>query len=222
MRYVGPRQIVIDEMPTPVPFWTPDRSYQGMTVTLIGGGPSHALVDLGVMAGHRFIAINSSCRKMLPIATRTDALYFSDNSWNENRPELAAGWPGPVITSNRNAKARLGDAVLRIDVTSLVTRLRAFPDHVYASSGHGAACLAAVMGARRLLLVGFEGQLVDGRSHGHDDYIQHDLPAYAERFIPAWEHLAGIFRENGVEVINCTPKSAIRAFPFAELKDVLS
>ena len=217
IRYVGPRQIVIDGAPTPVPFWEPDRSFEGLAVTLIGGGPSLADLDLDILRGHRFVAINSGCRKVRPIATADDPLYFTDNSWNENRPELARDWPGPVITSNRNAKARLGNAVRRIDFTALVERLRAFPDHVGASSGHGAACLAAVMGAKRIVLVGFEGQAIDGRTHGHDDYYQHDMAAFRDRYLPAWRGLAACFERMGVEVVNATRQSAITDFRFAEL-----
>lgn len=222
MRYVGPRQVVIDDQPTPVPFWAPDRSFAGLTVVLVGGGPSHGALDLDVLAGHRFIAVNSSCRKVRPIATADDPLYFSDNSWNENRPELAAHWPGPVITSNRNTKARLGDAVRRLDVSDLANRLQAWPDYVYASSGHGAACLAVAMGAARLVLIGFEGRIVNGRSHGHDDYVQQDAGDYVERFVPAWTGLAAVFTRLGVSVINATPHSAIKAFPIADLREALA
>lgn len=221
IRYIGPRQVVIDGNPTPVPLWEPDRSFEGLTVVLIGGGPSLADLDLEALRGHRFIAINSGCRKVRPVATANDPLYFTDNSWNENRPHLAADWPGPVITSNRNSKARLGDAVRRIDIMALAERLRALPDYVGASSGHGAACLAAAMGAKRVVLIGFEGQAVNGRTHGHDDYYQHDTSAFRDRYLPAWAGLAPAFERAGVEVINATPGCAITAFPFASFDDAL-
>lgn len=221
IRYVGARQIVVDGNPTPVPFWVPDRSFAGEIVTIIGGGPSLATLDLDVLAGHRFIAVNSSCRKVRPIATAGDILYFSDNSWNENRPALAANWQGPVVTSNRNAKARLGDAVRRLDISALTETMRCMPDFVQASSGHSAACLAAIMGARRIVLVGFEGQTVGGRSHGHDDYAQHDLAAFVERYLPAWRVLAPALARMGAEVVNATPGSAIAEFPFVPLAEAL-
>lgn len=222
MRYVGPRHIVIDNDPTPVPFWMPDRSFEGMTVAIIGSGPSLATLGLDRLRGRRFIAVNSGCRKVRPIATAGDVLYFTDNSWNENRPELASDWPGPIITGNRNAKARLGTRARYIDVTALTETTGAMPDHVQASSGHIAACLAAVMGARRIVLVCFEGKPVNGRTHGHDDYQQHDLAAFDERFIPGWRGLAPAFARMGVEVINATPGSAINAFPIVPLADALA
>ena len=71
MRYVAPRQIVVDDNPADVSFWEPDRSYEGQTVVLVGGGPSHASCSQ-MLRGHRFIAINSSCRAVRNVATADD------------------------------------------------------------------------------------------------------------------------------------------------------
>lgn len=222
MRYVGERRIVIDDAPTPCPLWLPDRSFEGQSVVIVGGGPSHGRMDIEALRGHSFIVANSGCRKVRPVATASDILYFSDNSWAENRPAPIADWPGVVVTSNRNAKARLGDRVRYIDITALTERMRCAPDHVQASSGHTAACLAVDMGASRLVLIGFEARSIDGRTHGHGDYSQHDLAAFDERFVPGWEGLAPRFAELGVEVLNATPASAVTCFPTAEFSEALS
>lgn len=222
MRYVAERHIVIDNQPTPVPFWAYDRRYAGLAVVIVGGGPSHAAVDLDLLRGHCLIAINSACRKVWPIATEHDMLIFSDNSWAENHPALPAGWPGPVVTSNRNTKARLGDAVLRLDITALTEAIGVAPDFVQASTGHTAACLATEMGASRLVLIGFECRMIDGRSHGHADYLDHDAAHYAERFLPGWRALAPALAARGVEVLNATPDSAITDFPFVPLAEALA
>lgn len=213
MRYVGPRQIVIDDRPTPTPYWEPERLFVGLEVAVIGGGPSLARVDLARLAGQRFIVVNSGCRRLLEIATADDILYFTDNSWNENRPDLARSWPGMVVTANRNAKARLGDAVRYIDVTALTIAMGAAPDYVQASSGHIAACLAARMGATRIVLLAFEGRAIAGQTHGHADYSQHDTGVFEERFLPGWRGLEAAFVRLGVEVVNATPDSAIECFP---------
>lgn len=221
MRYVGPRQIVIDDQPAPVPFWGWDRSFEGQAVAVIGGGPSHAMLDLDVLRGHRFIAVNSACRKVRPAATADDLLFFHDNSWAENRPELLTGWPGPVVTSNRNTKARLGEAVHRLNMSALTEGIAALPDYVGASSGHTAACLAAVMGARRVVLIGFECRADGMRTHGHNDYQMHDTGVFAEQFLPGWAGLAPAFERMGVELVNATPGSAITDFRFADFGEAM-
>ena len=221
IRYVGPRHIVRGGDPVPVPFWPPGRSFEGMTVTLIGGGPSHADIDLSILKGHPFIAINSACRKVRPIATDDDILYFSDNSWAERFDRLLRTWPGPIVTSNRNAKARLGALVRRLEIEAITREIQIMSDRVQASSGHTAACLAVIMGARRIVLCGFECRALGGKTHGHGDYQLHDLSVFDERFLPGWRALAVAFAERGVEVINATPESSIIDFPFASLAEAL-
>ena len=191
-----------------------------MTVAVVGSGPSLATFDLEALRGRRFIAINSSCRRMAQIATAGDILYFTDNAWNENRPELAKNWPGVVISSNRNVKARLGDAVRFIDVTDLSQWMGTRGDYVQASSGHIATCLAFRMGAARVALVAFECGAVGGRTHGHNDYQAHDVGVYPARFLPGWEGLAPVFERRGFDVVNTTPHSAIECFRRADLADV--
>lgn len=220
MRYAGPRHIVIDSAPTPTPFWEPEPLLAGLTVVLVGGGPSHADIDPHLLAGRRFMAVNSACRRVYPAATPDDVLWFSDNGWNERRPELAARWPGPVMTCNRHAKARLGEAVRYVDVAGLAQWIGRMPDHALASSGHSGACLLARMGARKIVLVGFECREVDGETHGHADYRQQDVEAYRSQFLPAWRELAPALLRM-CQVVNATPRSAIDVFPAMPLAEAL-
>ncbi|MCA0032749.1 hypothetical protein [Mesorhizobium sp. B263B2A] len=200
--------------------WQPDRSLEGQTVVLIGGGPSHAAIDLALLKGHRFAAINSGCRKVRPIATDKDILYFTDNSWCEQHIDLIEDWPGPVICANRHSKGRLGDRVRYIDVNALASRIGGFAEHAQASSGHIMTCLVQDMGGARAILSGFECRAVDGRTHGHEDYNGlHDMPVFEGQFLPGWRGLAKVLT---IDVVNATPGSAIDCFPFRSLEDCLT
>lgn len=200
-------------------YWQPDRSLEGQTVVLIGGGPSHADIDLGLLKGHRFAAINSGCRKVRPIATAEDILYFTDNSWCEQHQDLIEDWPGPVICANRHSKNRLGDRIRYIDVNELTARIGGLSHHVQASSGHIMTCLVQLMGGAGVILTGFDCRVVEGRTHGHDDYNSlNDLPVFEGQFLPGWMALAQLLT---IEVINATPGSAIPCFPFRSLEDCL-
>lgn len=221
IQYLGERKIFSDNKPDSFDFWKPNKIYQDKVVIIIGGGPSHAKLNLSELNNVRFIAVNSSCRKIFPIATKNDILYFSDNSWQENRPELVQLWPGFVVTSNRNTKARLGLFVDYLDVSRLTEEMQVKSDYVQASSGHTAACLAAIMGARRLVLIGFECQAILGKTHGHDDYTQGDMLAFKERFLPGWTGLSFAFKQMEVEVINSTPNSLIKEFDFMPFEDAV-
>lgn len=222
MRYVGPREVVIDNAPTPTPHWAPTRDFEEQTVAVIGGGPSLGTFDLSALCGKRFIVVNSGCRRLGKVATKDDILYFTDNSWSENRPGLVEKWPGIVVVANRHTKARLGDKVRYIDVTALTARMGVRPDYAQASSAHIGACLAADMGASKICLIGVECCSVSGRTHGHGDYVTQDTFLFESRFIPGWNGLAPAFTRLGVDVVNCTPDSAVTCFRFGELVEEMA
>lgn len=217
MRYVGVRQIVIDDKPVQTPHWAPTRDLAGKTVAVVGSGPSLRTAPLAALRGTRFIAVNSACIPMREYATADDILYFTDNAWNENRPALAAEWPGIVITANRNVKVRLQAAVRYIDVTALSTRMGVRADYSQASSAHIAACLACDMGASKVLLVGMDCRSVGGASHGIDNYPSCDDLLFENRFLPGWRGLADAFTARGTEVVNVTPGSAIEWYRRGDL-----
>lgn len=221
MRQIGPRQWVDDGTPWPEP-WQWSAEYAGQIVVIIGNGPSLAAVDPAEVRGQRLVAINSACRWAAPVATSADMLFFHDNSWNENHPALAAAWPGVIVTSNRYAAARLAPRARRLDVSALTEAVRVHPDAVHASSGHSAAALAAAMGARRVILLGFDGGHRNGRAQWHDDYRESDETVYVERMIPGWRDLVPGLSRFGCDVLNATPDSSIDAVPFAHLAAALA
>lgn len=221
MRMVGPRHFVDDGTPFPEA-WQWGQDFAGMTVVVLGNGPSLADFTPDQVAGFRLIAINSACRWAAPAATADDMLFFHDNSWNANHPALAEAWPGVIVTSNRYAAARLAPHARRLDVTALTETVRIHPDATHASSGHTAAALAAAMGARRVVLLGFDGGPRNGRAQWHDDYRETDLHVYAERMLPGWADLVPGLERIGCEVINATPGSAIAAAPFLDLAAALA
>lgn len=94
--------------------------------------------------------------------------------------------------------------------------------HFGSNSGFQAINLAILFGAKRILLVGFDMTAGNGKAHFFGDHppglIQN---RNYERFIPAFNAAAKRL-PRGVEIINCTPNSALRCFPMADLIDALS
>ncbi len=191
-------------------------------IIIIGGGPSHSEINLDLLFDYRFITVNSSCRRMQDLATKEDVLYFSDNNWSERFFELIENWPGRVITGNKNVKIRLDSLVDYIDLKVLARFMNMESDIFWASSGHVAACLAAFLGSKRIILIGFECGEVNNQTHGHDDYRMENLNSFENIYIPGWKNLAQRFRDLEVEVINSTPNSKIMDFPFISLDKVLA
>lgn len=221
IRYLGPRHIIVEKNQSPIAYWDLEKEKMDELVVIIGGGPSHGSMDERLLKNIQFIAVNSACKKVRNIAKEKDLLYFSDNSWSERFLGHIQTWPGKVITSNRNTKVRLRNLVERLDINSLTEFMEVKSDYVQASSGHTSACLAARLGAKKIVLIGFECKAIDGRTHGHDDYKTDDLAPFRERYLLAWNELSIRFKEFGIKVINSTPDSEIKDFEFIPLEQAI-
>lgn len=221
IRYTGPRKVVVDNNQSPIAYWELNKQIIDEQVVIIGGGPSHADLNIDLLKNIQFIAINSACRKVTKISKEKDLLYFSDNSWSERFIGLINDWNGKIVTCNRNSKIRLGNLINRIDLEDLVQFMQIKSDCVQASSGHVGACLAARLGAKKIILIGFECKKINDRTHGHDDYVMENLRAFEERFIPSWVGLGIGFKRLGIKVINSTPDSDIKNFPFLPLEEAI-
>jgi hypothetical protein len=73
------------------------------------------------------------------------------------------------------------------------------------------------MGAARIVLLGFDMRIADGRSHCHDDYESRDPNLYETDFRPAFEGWNAAAFRAGVEVVNATPGSALTEFAVVDL-----
>lgn len=90
------------------------------------------------------------------------------------------------------------------------------------NSGYQALNLAVLAGAQRILLLGYDMKFApDGRQHWFGDHprLEHParLTAHLHNFRRAAKHLARV----GVDVINCSPDSALDCFRHEEIESVL-
>ena len=201
-------------------FWTPNGF--GGDVFVIASGPSLADVDLERLRGRNTIVVNSS----YAAAPWADVLFFMDNGWFYQHREIVEAWPSLVVTCSRAAKREMPNKVNRVQHE---TR----PDFPPAgspcirggrSSGHMAVSLAIAMGAARVVLVGFDMRIVDGRSHHHDDYADRNLDHQAvvlNEFVEGFEGWNAAALARGCTILNATPGSAVTEFPFVDLDDLI-
>lgn len=96
--------------------------------------------------------------------------------------------------------------------------------HQGGNSGFQALNLAVLLGARRVLLLGFDLGRRGGRRHWHGDHPG-DLNNPDETNFAWWRTaFAGAVPDlarAGVAVVNCTPGSALDCFPMAPLEAAL-
>jgi hypothetical protein len=90
------------------------------------------------------------------------------------------------------------------------------------NSGYQAIHLAATFGAKRIVLLGFDMQRTDGKEHWHGKH-EGTLPSGRgfAKWIRDMEPLAQDLRVMDVDVVNCTPTTALRCFDRRPLSEVL-
>lgn len=189
--------------------WAIPRAHEGRTVAVLASGPSITGAAAGAIraAGIPAIAVNTTHR----LAPWAWALYAADSEW----------WLHP---SNSDALQFPGLKVSCQPVTQGVLQLRiagrtGYVDeqdaiHTYSNSGAQALQIAAKSGAARVLLLGFDmHRNVDDHWHGkHPPGLRNTSEALYTKFVAQFGELAPHLAARGVDVVNCSPDSALNAF----------
>jgi hypothetical protein len=191
-------------------------------------GPSLTPDVAAACRGHRVIAVNDAYR-LLPFA---DILYACDAAW------WGVHRGAPVFSGERwschgsrahNDKLACADRYALNLVQGDSREGFSFDPariHYGSNSGFQAINLGIHFGSglsrRRILLVGFDMHAPGGRAHFFGDHP----PGLAQdknygRFLSAFERAAKALPP-GLKIINCTPGSALRCFPMADLNDALT
>jgi hypothetical protein len=165
------------------------------------------------------IVINTTFRR----APWADLLYACDTPWWDTYiAEVRDSFHGALWTQNIASKQFDGvRTVASLDAAGLGRKPGVI--HQGGNSGYQAINLAWLAGARRMRLVGYDMRNVNGRTHHHGDHpgVLH-RPMVYERWLPKFDALAADLRRERVEVLNCTPGSALKAFPRIDLDVALS
>ncbi len=95
----------------------------------------------------------------------------------------------------------------------------------FGNSGAGAIAVAALSGATRVLLLGYDCRhAADGRRHWHGDHPPGTAGNAAPQTVAKWPAQFRKLREAfpRLEIINCTRETALDAFPRAKLEDCIA
>lgn len=202
----------------PFPMWTVPREWSGETAVILGGGPSLTPEQVTLAKAYRRIACNNS----FMLDPTVDVVCWNDDRWwHWNKERLQAFRGRYMVTWGQSP------LYIKAGIKQLQHLYRdAFtldPAKISGqNAGHGAINLAYHFGVKRILLLGFD--MTSTRGHNwHSYHIRHAKERmYTETFIPQLEKAAPILVEHGVEVINCTPESALQCFPFGRIEDIVA
>jgi hypothetical protein len=223
-------------------YWVPPVMWPGETVFCLASGPSLTQEIAEKVRGRRTIVVNGTCH----LAPWADILFFTDSGWYIDRKDLVANWPGLVVSLSRQAKRELDDPTVNLTGVPRILRPKMvgappFPPRLPGrvsgfpppgspeiqqgrTSGHTAITVARALGAARIVMLGYDMQVVAGREHHHDEYAgtKRDLEQYERDFVPSFAGWQEAAEADGFEIINCTPGSAVKEFPFGDLDEILN
>lgn len=199
--------------------WSVPRSWDGETAVVIGSGPSltSSQIDLAFKSGARVLGIKDA----FLVAAAMDLHYCCDAWWldyhiNGCRKMLNC----PMVTQDRNSAIK--HDLLWVQGINL-SGLSVNPEviHTGSNSGYQAVNLAVHLGAKKICLIGFDMRVSSsGADHWFGQHPHKRIAPYG-LFLEAFKTVPAQLEELGVEIINCTPRSALNVFPMATLEDAL-
>lgn len=198
------------------------KLWPGSTIACIGAGPSLTKEQCDYVRDKaRIIAINTS----IELAPFADVLWACDYRWwrwahtDKKRYRNFQTFTGLKFALTRESAKYPGVHVLQ-NTGSNGLELQPHGLRNGRNGGYQAINLAYHLGAKRILLLGYDMQRKHGKEHWHGDHPNVTHSPYVS-FRQSFTTLIEPLRELGIEVINCTPDSALPCFPYRPLAEAL-
>lgn len=119
----------------------------------------------------------------------------------------------PAVHMLRNHDQRPARDALSLEPSAIATGR---------NGGYQAVNIAALAGARRNVLLAYDMQFREGRSHWFGHHEVKNAPSEFAQYARNFRALVEPLKTLGVEVINATPDSALDAFPRMTLEEALA
>jgi hypothetical protein len=203
-------------------YWPIPRMWPNSTIFILGGGPSLPTILNGYEIHAPVIGVNDAFR----FGPWTDVCWFGDARWYWwNKNDLST-FKGLKVTCNRridkSPTVEKEDDVHIIRFSNSERGICQRKDIVCFNSSSGASAinLAYHFGANRIVLVGFDMCRIDGKSNWRPHPVPKSDKPYTNLLRP-FKHIASDAKKIGLEILNATPESQLKEFPFVSFKDAL-
>lgn len=201
-------------------YWSIPQVWSGDTVFVIGGGPSLAGFDSRVLDGRRVIAVNCAFR-----LGQFDVMFYGDPLWPDLYGKGLEDFGGLKITVREEHLNRPGIRVVFREAHAMGLSTKPAVLHWNLSSGACAINLATLLGAGKIVLLGFDMQQKNGHNNYHRDYLHKDgthasvgnYEVMRNRFPP----IARDLEKLNIPCINACPDSAIDCFPKCTIEEAV-
>lgn len=183
------------------------------TVFVLASGPSLTEADVAAVRAYAGlhdcpVAVTNTTYRIAPWA---DLLFFYDRQWwRVHEAEALSTFAGQMVTMSGMSHPRV--------LSMFGQRFDA-----YKNSGGGAINFAIFAGAKRVVLLGLDGQYAsDGRRHWHEQDPRLGNAASLPRFVTYFPALAQEAKRQGVQILNASRQTALTCFPRAALEHILT
>lgn len=191
--------------------------FLGETVYIVGGGPSLKDFNFDLLKGKHVIAINRAF-EFVPFA---EYLYWSDIGFYEKYKEGIHQFKGKKVT-NKNYPLR--NDIINLENTGKLG-LETNPSAIKhgGNSGYAAINLAYHLGAKTIVLLGYDMQKDGKESHFHGGYGRKvDNSLYDNLFLPHFQSLVEPLRDKKVVVYNANINSKLECFTKCDIDFALN
>lgn len=214
-------------------YWSIPKLWPDSTVFIIGGGPSLLQQDLSLIHDQRVIGVNQAYK----LGSWVDICWYGDKNWYHlNMPQIKK-YGGLIVTCSIEIQINrrisrvfyVGRSRKKMSGIEYKDRTQVCWNH---NSGASAINLAYWLGAKTIVLLGFDMQLPkdkkNGSTHWHDDYERKInrrtgfLYDPYERYMKDWPYIAKDAKEIGLKIINATPGGALNLFERKTIEQVMS
>jgi len=211
---------------TPVTSVLPSNCWAGDTCFIIGGGPSLSGFDWSLLKQHKVIAINKSFMDYPTAAVNFgmdyrffEILQYSGDSQNPYH-NLFQSWKtfqGVKLFLRHDPTYQFVPGIHYVNALTQKVISFDLSKGIYpgSHSGMGALMLAVGLGCTRIGLLGYDFKTQGKRTHYHDGYdyqaadsLERNLPNFC-RCVDEW---AAGYAEQGIEVVNLSPDSALQNY----------
>lgn len=205
--------------------WSVPRDWIGETAAILASGPSLTREQCDAVRGKcKVIAVNNQgvdteVNGILQpaMAPWADVLFASDLKWWKAYGARAQAFKGTKVTLRQH---RGFSDVMSLEYSNTHPSFDPRPTHLVGggNSGYAAIHLAVHYGVKKILLLGFDMQETGKKRHWFGNHpTKLDSRGNFAGWIRALEKLAPVLRARDVEVINCTPTTALRCFKRSNL-----
>ncbi len=189
-----------------------DRQWAGEVAVCIGGGPSLTRDDVEYVRGKaKVIAINDAHR----LAPWADIMYACDLKWWDWH-NGCHGFEGRRWTVDEAAALKHNLRYIK-GIKSPGLSDDQSEIHTGSNSGFQAINIAYLMGASKIILIGYDMKVSGSQSHWFGDHPDKIISPY-HMFINALNIVA---KQNKIEIINSTRDTALKCFPQIPLREIL-